>query len=300
MRRASWESSGGALASLLNGSGNRQLVMVDLYTFTSSAGTVLARYTNGQQAVTINGTTWTLGPLIKRGRTRLFIGLEVDTLDLTLAGNDSVTMGGVPLMRFIANRGFDDARLTLERAFSPGPGQAFTGMLPLFIGRVAAVRSVTRMECRITVNADTELLDMMIPRNVYQPPCMNTLYDAACGVSRAANTVSGTAQSASDSARMYFTHNLGAAEGTYDLGVLTFTGGANAGISRTVRSYQTTAGSGVNRITLMGPMPAAVANGDAYTITKGCDRQQSTCNTKFSNLARFRGTPYVPTAESIL
>lgn len=299
MRRAKWESSGGALAALLNGGGNRQLVMADLYTITTPGGLTL-RYTNAQRAVTVNGTTWSTGPIVTRSRTRLSVGLEVDTLDLQLAADASVTVGGLPLLQFIARRGFDDARLVLDRSFAPDVGAAVTGTLELFAGRITAPRNITRIECRLSVNSDTELLDVKVPRNVYQPPCMNTLYDAACGVSRAAHTASSTAQSATNATRIYFTHNLAAAAGTYDLGVVEFTSGANAGIARTVRSYETVVGSGVNRITLMSPLPAAVAIGDAYTIRKGCDRQQSTCNSKFSNLARFRGTPYVPTPESIL
>lgn len=299
MRRASWETSAGALAALLNGSGNRQLVMTDCYTITTQGGLTL-RYTNAQFPVFVNGNTYLTGPIIKRGRTRLYIGVEVDSLDLTVAASASVSVSGTPLMQFIARRGFDDARLTLERAFSPGPNQAYVGGLVLFTGRIAIVRDVTRIEARLTVNSDTELLDVKVPRNAYQPSCMNTLYDSACGIVRASHTASSTAQSATDAARVYFTHNLGAAAGVYDLGVVTFTSGANAGISRTVRKYETVAGSGVSRITLMGPLPSAVVSGDAYTISKGCNRTQATCSGVFSNLARFRGTPYVPTPESIL
>lgn len=299
MRRASWEVSPGALASLLNGASNRQLVMSDLYTITTPGGLTL-RYTNAQRSVTVNGNAFVAGPVIRRGRTRLYVGIEVDSLDLQLAADASVTVSGTPLLQFIARRGLDNARLMLERAFSPGPGQAYVGTLALFIGRVAIVRDVTRTEARITVNSDTELLDVKVPRNVYQPACMNTLYDSACGVVRSAHTASSTALSASDAARVSFTHGLGASAGTYDLGVVTFTAGANAGVSRTVRRYETVLGSGVNRITLMSPLPATVASGDAYTISKGCNRTQATCSSAFSNLARFRGTPYVPTPESIL
>lgn len=299
MRRPSWESSAGALAALLNGSGNTQLVMADLYTITTPGG-LLLRYTNQQRAVSVNGVTWSAGPLLKRGQTRLAVGIQVDTLDVTLAADASVQVNGLPILQFIARGGFDNARLALERAFAASIGAAVTGTLELFSGRISQARSVTRLEARLTVKSDSELLDVQVPRNVYQPPCMNTLYDPACGVNRATHTTASTAQSATDSARLYFTHNLAAAAGTYDLGVITFTSGANASVSRTVRKYETVVGSGVNRITLMGPLPAAVANGDAFTISKGCDRQQSTCNTKFTNLARFRGTPYVPTPESIL
>ncbi len=298
MRRPSWESSPGALTALLNGAQNSQLVMADLYTITTFGGLVL-RYSGKPYPVTVNGVTWALGPLLSRSRTRLKVGIEVDTLDVTLNADPSVLVNGVPIIQFIARRGLDDARLLLERAFMPGPGEAVTGTLALFEGRISQARDVSRLEARLAVKSDLEVLDIKVPRNVYQPPCMNTVYDPACGLSRAANTVTGTAASGTDASRVYFAHSLAAAAGAYDLGVVTFTTGANAGISRTVRAYQTIAGSGANRITVMSPWPSAVAVGDAYTITKGCARTQAACSA-FSNLSRFRGTPYVPTPESLL
>ncbi len=298
MRRASWESSPGALATLLNGASNVQLVMADLYTITLTGGAVL-RYTNAQRPVTVNGVTYTTGPLFDRSRTRLKVGIEVDVLNVTLSADSSVQVNGVPLVQFIARRGLDDARLLLERAFSPGPGQDVVGTLPLFEGRISQARDVSRIEARLDVKSDLEVLDVKVPRNVYQPPCMNTVYDPACGLSRAANTVSGTASGGSDTSRTYFGHSLAAAAGTYNLGVVKFTTVANAGVSRTVRAYQTIAGSGANRIVVMVPWPGVIAVGDAYTITKGCARTQAAC-TAFSNLSRFRGTPYVPTPESLL
>lgn len=298
MRRAAWESSAGALVALLNGTSNSQMVMADLYTITTPGGLVL-RYSGRPWPVTVNGVTWSTGPLLSRSRTRLKVGVEVDTLDVTLNADPTVQVNGVPIVQFIARRGLDDARLLLERAFAAGPGEAVVGTLALFEGRISQARDVSRLEAKLSVKSDLEVLDIKVPRNVYQPPCMNTVYDPACGLSRAANTVSGTAASGTDTARRYFTHSLAAAAGTYDVGVVTFTSGANAGISRTVRAYETIAGSGANRITVMSPWPSAVAVGDAFTITKGCTRTQAAC-TAFGNLSRFRGTPYVPTPESLL
>lgn len=298
MRRAKWETSPGALVALLNGTANTQLAMADLYTITTPGGLVL-RYTDQQGAVTVNGTTWSAGPIITRDRTRLRVGVEVDTLSVSIAADSSVIVNTLPLIQFIARRGLDDARLLLERAFSAGPGQAWVGTLQLFEGRISQARDISRIKARLDVKSDLEVLDVQVPRNVYQPPCMNTVYDPACGLSRAANTTTGTASSGTDASRLYFTHSLAAAAATYDLGVVTFTSGANTGISRTVRSYETIAGSGANRLTVMNPWPAAVAVGDAFTITKGCARTQAACSA-FGNLSRFRGTPYVPTPESLL
>lgn len=297
MRAASWEQSAGALATLLNGTANGgaiQLYMADLYTLTAASGAVLARWTSADAALPVNGNTFALGPTIKRGRTRLAVGIEVDALDVTLAADASVTLNGVPLLQFIAQRGLDGCRLKLERAFAAGPGQPIVGTLALFEGRVS-VSSIARLEAKLSVKSDTLLLDAPVPRNVFQAPCSNTVYDSACGLSKAALTVSGTVQVGSDPTRTYFGHSLAQGAGWFDLGVVTFTSGACAGLSRTVRAHATSP----MRLTLMAPLPADVTLGDSFTIYPGCDKLQSTCSGKFNNLARFRGTPYVPVPETV-
>lgn len=293
MRRVTWESSGGALASLLNGSANTQLLMADLYTFSSLAGLTL-RYSGTDQSITINGTTWSAGPVLRRGRTRMTVGIEVDTLDVSIMADSSVTVSGTPLLQYLAGGGFDGVRLQLERAFSPGPGQAFVGILPLFSGRVSAISGLTRLEARLAVTSDSELLDVKLPRNVYQAPCLNTLYDSACGLVKATYTFSGTCNDAGATRSQFTCTGLAQASGYFDLGVVTFTSGPNSGLSRTVRTYTT------GLIKTISPFPSAPANGNTFTIAAGCDKRQTTCSTKFSNLARFRGTPYIPTPESIL
>jgi uncharacterized phage protein (TIGR02218 family) len=55
-----------------------------------------------------------------------------------------------------------------------------------------------------------------------------------------------------------------------------------------VKSWQS------NVIDLIAPFPVIPLVGDAFTIYPGCDKQQSTCATKFGNLIHFRGFPYVP------
>lgn len=69
---------------------------------------------------------------------------------------------------------------------------------------------------------------------------------------------------------------------------------ANRGQSRTVKSY--TGGS----FKLMYPLNAVPASGDTFFAFPGCDKLQSTCTTKFSNLPNFGGQPYVPRPETAL
>lgn len=493
MRTPSWETSAGALAAFLNST--TQAYMADLFTITLSGGGVL-RYTSAQVAVTVNSLTYAAGPVITRGKTKLAVGIAVDTLALTLAGDASVTVNSTPMMQFIAAGGFDGAKLVLERAFAAGPPtadvqrnlinyterfdnaawvkhtyiQAFgagsvanacqapdgtmtadliaetastgihyvyrpvtvvagqnyvfsqhykpsgrryirvsfvtggsaagcycdvdlqtstiintgaigagtfsaatisaidafgfvrvsvsgsvpaaagylvsalrnastnvatevaqnylgdgvsgicfwggqfeqgtvatdyqridaayaapnpwVGTLPLFQGSISGPQT-SRYISNMTVNSDSELLNVMVPRNVYAPGCMNTLFDATCGKSKAGSAAAVTATSATDAPRISFNSARADATGYFALGFLVGVTGANAGVGRTVKLF-----SG-GTFQAIQPWPAAVVPGDTFTAYPGCDKTQATCAAKFANLPRFRGYPYIPAPESI-
>ena len=87
---------------------------------------------------------------------------------------------------------------------------------------------------------------------------------------------------------------LGGDSGYFDFGLMTFTGGANNGISREVLSYVP------GQITLELPFPYAVMVGDTYMMTVGCDKSFTTCQTKFMNPLNFRGEPYLPGLDLIV
>jgi uncharacterized phage protein (TIGR02218 family) len=289
MKTATWETSAGALATFLNGA--NQCYMADLYTFTLSGGSVL-RYTSSDVPVTVNGNTFGVGPIMQRGKTRQTVGISVDTLSVSVNADASVTVNGVPLLQFIAGGGFDAAGVTLQRAFSAAPGAAWVGTLGLFSGRVSEV-STSRYGADLTINSHSEVLNVMVPRNVYQPSCMNSLYDSACGVSKASSSVSVTAAGATDAAKTLFFSTVGFTNNLYTLGFIVGVSGANAGVQRTIKSQAS------NYVQTIQPWPQPVSPGDTFTMYLGCDKQQATCSSKFANLVRFRGQPYVPAPESI-
>lgn len=289
MRAVAWETSTGALAAFLNST--TQVYMADLFTFTLSGGAVV-RYTSADATVTANSITYALGPVIKRGTTRLAVGISVDTLDLTLNADDTVTVGGVPLLRLIAAGWLDGARVALERVFSASPGAAWVGGLGLFSGRVADVK-VSRFEASVGVHSDAELLDVMIPRNVYQPGCSNTLFDGTCGLLKSSYAATGTATSATDASKTAFSTGLAQAADYFALGWAVGLTGANAGVGRTIKAFS------AGLVTTVQPWPAPVAIGDTFTVYPGCNKTQATCSSKFGNLVRFRGYPYVPAPETI-
>lgn len=167
-----------------------------------------------------------------------------------------------------------------------------TGTIIKFVGRVAQV-DCGRSIATFTVNSHLELLNQNMPRNLWQQSCVNTLFDTSCTLSVASFAVAGTALTGSASNSL--NAMIAQATGYFDLGVITFTSGVNNGISRTVKQY--IEGS-PGTISLIAPFPNAPAAGDTFNAFPGCNKLQPTCQNKFSNLANFRGFPYVPENET--
>jgi len=83
-------------------------------------------------------------------------------------------------------------------------------------------------------------------------------------------------------------------EGWFSAGVLVWTSGDNTGArSRVVRS-------GVGELELMAAPRFAIATGDAFVVTAGCDKRFATCGAKFANRDNFRGFPHMPGNDAVL
>ncbi len=83
--------------------------------------------------------------------------------------------------------------------------------------------------------------------------------------------------------------NWTGANANFQQGTITFTSGVNSSVSATVGSV--VAGTSLS---LLYPLESVPAAGDTFTVYFGCDHTQSTCQSKFRNLANFRAFPYVP------
>jgi uncharacterized phage protein (TIGR02218 family) len=151
------------------------------------------------------------------------------------------------------------------------------------------------MSAHVSVESDLALLNVQMPKNLIQVGCVHTLFDGGCALLKATYTTSGATTATVTATATTFSTGLTQAAGYYSLGVITFTSGANNGLSRTIQNYSNTSG----QVTLVAPLPSAPATGDTFTIIPGCDKQQATCSSKFANLSHFRGFPYVPVPETI-
>ena len=139
----------------------------------------------------------------------------------------------------------------------------------MFQGRISTVDKVGRTQATLTVASDLVILDYDMPRNLFSPTCVHTLYDSGCGVIRGTYAASGTAGRGLDVEHDQLSRRAAR---------------ARAGLARLhVRRQRQRARDGQERRTpasalnLMYPLPFAPAPGDAFTVYAGCDHTQATC-----------------------
>jgi uncharacterized phage protein (TIGR02218 family) len=277
-----------ALINLLNAARtapDAALAIAECFAFTTSTGASYA-WTNINLPVTYGGRTFIAsGPLVQGLRYKANVGLEVDKQQITIAARPTDLINGAPLLVALRDGAFDGASVQRHRVFLTAPDGAAVGGVTLFKGRVSTVDQVGRTTATLTIASDLVILDYDMPRNLFSPTCNHTLYDSGCGVVRGTYAVNGAAGAGSTT----MTILCAAAAAQHAQGSIVFSSGANANVRATVKSV--VVGSALN---LIYPLPFAPAAGDAFTVYAGCDHTQSTCASRFSNLANFRGFPYVP------
>lgn len=276
-----------ALLELLNG-GN-QFVMADLYTFSLTNGITL-RYTTADKDLSIEGNLFdSTGLFINRNTLKVNLGIEVDTLDLTVAFDERIICNGMTFPQLISKGIFDRALVRLERAFLQNWNSQVVDRVTQYLGWVADTEG-SRNQISIKVKSILELLNIKMPRNIMQASCSNTLYDDCCGLKKDSWSISGMTQNGS-TASLINVGGVGKPDAYFDLGVIEYISGVNSGLKRTIRKYAN------NQILVILPFPNMPGTGDNFKVYPGCDKTKATCQNKFNNLKSFRGCPFLPVPE---
>jgi uncharacterized phage protein (TIGR02218 family) len=277
-----------ALIALLNS--NTQFIMADLFTFTLQGGTTL-RYSAAMTAITdsTTGHVFALGPKFERSNTRTVIGTQVDELDVRLYPETTDLIGATPWLQAAWTGQLDGALLQLERAFMPSYGDTTPGTVVLFSGRVSDIdcsRTCIDIKCR----SHLELLNIQMPRRLYQASCNHVFGDAMCQFNRASQLVSFNCLSGSTPTQI----NSSLSINTFFTGgsIIGITG-ANAGQTRTISGIS--GGSAV--VTKLAFLTAPIT-GDTFNLLPGCDHSLSMCTSTWNNAIHFGGQPFIPTPEN--
>lgn len=275
------------LIALLNSS--EQFTMADLYTFSLAEGGVYL-YSAAASAITdqTTGRYFELGPKLERSKTKVVIGVQVDELDVNIYPEPSDLLGAVAWLQAAWTGQFDGGVLQVERAFMQ-PYGTVVGTVVLFAGRISDIdcsRTGVDMKCR----SHLELLNIQMPRRLWQQSCTHVFGDAMCQFDRSSLAVTFSCASGSTQTVIQgppLTAN------PYVQGTIVGITGANAGETRTISGFA--AGQSVTiKLAFLYP-PAA---GDQFQLLPGCDRSLGTCTNTFNNQIHFGGMPFIPAPEN--
>jgi uncharacterized phage protein (TIGR02218 family) len=276
----------GALVALLADS--EQFIMADLYTFTLVGGSVL-RYSAAPTAISANGHSFVLGPKFERSRTKVVIGAQVDELQVNVYPETTDLIGDLSFMEAVWQGQFDGALLQLERAFMPTYGDTSPGTVVLFAGRISDIdcsRTGIELKCR----SHLELLNIQIPRRLWQASCAHVFGGPMCRFNR--ESLSITFSAGTDSTQTVIT-NAPSSVAPFALGTLKGITGSNEGFSRTISAF-VSGGTVTVKLAFLFP----VTTGDQFQLLPGCDHTVATCTNVFNNAPNFGGFPFIPTAET--
>lgn len=133
---------------------------------------------------------------------------------------------------------------------------------------------------------------------IYNRRCDADLGDHRCRVEMgvANRRVSGVVADVLAADRLTVSGLPDLAAGHFRLGHLQLDEGLLSGRRLAIEESGAAAG-GLATLRLWLPMESLPAEGDAVTLTVGCDKSFSTCRTKFGNALNFRGFPHMPGSD---
>jgi len=245
-------------------------------------GTALG-FTDHDRDITFDGLTYRASTGFTASDMQSSLGLSVDNLEVTGA------LSSLALTEddLLAGR-FDDAGVEIWAVDWSDPTQR----LLLRSGNLGEVRRGD-VGFMAEIRGLANRLNLSKGRN-FEYGCNAILGDQRCGVNLAAAAFAGagTVSATLDDWRFRVSGLDAFADGWFRDGLVSWTGGGNAGRQSEVKAHYVDS-SGVE-IELRQLLPVAIAVGDSFGIVAGCDKQFSTCRSKFANNVNFRGFPHMP------
>lgn len=251
---------------------------------------VVSGFTDHDANIAFDGVTYLASSGFTASEVQSSLGLAVD--NLTVSG----ALSAEALHEDDLAAGlYDDAAIEIWRVNWQAPDQRVL-MRSGNLGEVTRGKVAFQSEVRGLAHR----LNQPVGR-AFLRACDADLGDARCGVDLAdpAFNGSGTVTGVLTQYRVFTAGGLGAFDsGFFTAGKIIWTSGANAARAMEIKSHAVV-GSSVT-LELWQAMSEAVAAGDAFTISAGCDKSFETCKARFSNGANFRGFPYMPGNDAVV
>jgi len=245
-------------------------------------------FTDHDVAVVFDGVTYEAVSGFTASEVQSTLGLAVDNLTV-LGALSSGAIGEADLAAGL----YDNASIEIWRVNWAAPDQRVL-MRKGNLGEVKRGRTAFQAEVRGLAHR----LNQPVGR-AYGYSCDADLGDARCTIDLSNPLYSGVGSVATITDQRRFT-----ASGLDDFadqwfagGKLSWTSGANAGRAIEVKRHGVV-GTRVS-LELWQRMSEAIAIGDSFIVSAGCDKQFGTCKAKFANTLNFRGFPYMPGNDAV-
>ena len=246
---------------------------VELYTF--QRGTKVWRYTSADSSQTVSGITFTPAR-IKRAAVEqkkdtpgqeFTVSIPIETP----FAQDLIAASGQPVV------------VTLQRNQASG-----TPISPVLMGQMTKVK-FSEDDAELTVATGERLFQTLIPRTLIQRTCPWALYSTSCGVDKTSFATVATISSITPFNGGYvLTIDVDAPDGYWTNGIVKLDAG---GAPLFIATH-----TGFN-LTIWGDQPSELAVAGGVTVYAGCDKNRSTCVSKFNNLDNFGGFPDLPAKD---
>jgi len=247
---------------------------------TNADGNIIG-FTTYDREIIFNGTSYSPANGMTPTAILSSVGLKVDNLEVSsLLGGSAVTKNDI-------EKGIYD--FSKVEIFSVDYTNLAAGSIVLKTGSFGNIkygRTVFTAEVRGVAQQYTNTIT-----HKYIKTCRAELGDSKCRFDITTATSNGTLATIIDNYTI--TSDVVAIDGYYEFGLITWTSGANAGAITEVKSFIN------NEIRFYTKLSGALAIGDTFTISPGCNKEFATCKNKFSNVINFRGEPLVPTKKVV-
>jgi hypothetical protein len=278
----------------------RAFIYVDVFTFELPGGTddnYRLRYTSGQQNLTtvpvggVTPVTYRADKVLISGlRAKAAIGLEVTEQTILITPQAGALVQGLTFQTAARRRVFDGAIVRRDRFFFEAHGQPPVGGVPMFAGLISTFDSIGRSQITLKVKSGNVLLNQVMPRHLFQPACIYTIFDTGCGLDPDALAVHGVVESG---ATATFIPWAALSDSGFTIGKVFFENMGNVGTWRTIRTADATG------LTLAYPLPEVPAAGDLFVAYPGCDGSAARC-AALGNTANRRSYDFVPQSEKAI
>lgn len=253
---------------------------------TAKDSTVYA-YTDHDFSLTVDGVTYVPAPGLQR------INLSSSTGDAVSNQEFGSAWVDAPEEDLIAGK-LDNA--TIEVAFCSWKNPAY-GKTVIDKGTLGIIQWTAD-----GFRADMHSHMRTLQRNISFPVtsnCRHQLFSnfsndklGACTLNKASYTYTGSVKAVLTSKLKFTTNGLSQPDGWCTNGIITWTSGANAGLSSEVKAH--TVGLETT-IELFLPSFTTISVNDNFSITAGCDKTHATCKSKFNNIVNFGGFEFIQT-----